>query len=157
LVHRDRDSLTDEEVVKLCTNYETQGAGLWLPTESDIEAYFCNSDFLEVFLGCTQEDAIKNVSDILVQHSVPIREQFNSQRAAHNKELYAEGGSPTNDDVWDGLQHRPLRGAKGKFVFKQLKNKIPAGTFNSENILKSSLGGQVALDLKHKIEQILVE
>jgi len=155
LVHRDRDSLTNDEVNQLITQYEAQGAGLWLPMESDVEAYFCDPDFLEVFLACPQQQALDYVSEVLTQHSVPVRDQFNKQRAAHNKELYQAGGSPTNDVVWNGFQQRPLRGAKGKFVFKQLKNKVPAGAFCEEKILNGTLGGQIALDLKHKIENML--
>ena len=157
LVHRDRDSLTDDEVSNMSALYEAQGVGLWLPTESDVEAYFCQADFLEVFLGCTQQQALEYVADVLTQHTTPLRDQFNSQRAAHNTEIYKAGGSPTNDVVWESFQPRPLKGAKGKFVYKQLKNKVPAGAFSTDKILATTLGGQVALDLKHKVEQILAE
>lgn len=155
LVHRDRDSLTDAEVVSLQLSYEAEGVCLWLPRESDVEAYFCQSGFLELFLGCSEQQALDYVSDVLVQQEVSIKAQFNKQRTAHNRELYHAGGSPTNDDVWTGFQPRPLKGAKGKFVFNQLKNKIPGNLFKEDKILEATLGGQVALDLKHKIEHIL--
>ena len=64
-------------------------------------------------------------------------------------------GSPTNEAVWDSLQKRSLKGAKGKFIFNQLKNTIPSSAFTDEKILNSSIGNQVALDLKLKIEQLL--
>lgn len=156
LVHRDRDSLTDDEVQILRKRYEIAGSSLWLPVESDVESYFCASGFLEIFLSCSQEQAASYVTAVLEQHADPIGNQFNSQRAAHNEELHAAGGSPANKDVWDACQHRPLKGAKGKFVFKQLKNKVPGNVFSEVNILNSTLGGQVALDLKHRIEQMLI-
>lgn len=155
LVHRDRDSLTDDEANQLVAQYEAQGVGLWLPAESDVESYFCQVGFLETFLGCSQQQAQEYLEDVLVQIAVPLRDQFNSQRAAHNEELHKAGGSPTNNDVWAGFQQRPLRGAKGKSVFKQLKNKVPAQAFNEDKILNGTLGGMIALDLKHKIEQVL--
>ncbi len=155
LVHRDRDSLTDAEVANLVAAYEAEGVALWMPNESDVEAYFCRPAFLEVFLGCSQQDALAYVDAVLEQHSVPLRDQFNSQRAAHNEELYKAGGSPTNDVVWADFQARPLKGGKGKFVFKQLKNKVPNAAFSTERILEASLGGLIALDLKHKVEQVL--
>ncbi len=157
LVHRDRDSLTDEEVATLSAKYEAQGVGLWFPPESDVEAYFCQPEFLEIFLGCTQQQAMDYVADVLGTHAAPIGDQFKSQRAAHNSELYPDGGSPTNDDVWIGFQHRPLKGAKGKFIYKQLINKVPASAFTKEKILNAALGGLVALDLKHRIEQLMAE
>lgn len=155
LVHRDRDSLTDAEVAQLTARYEAHGVGLWMPTESDVEAYFCQAEFLEVFLGCTQQEASNYIVEILAQHAVPLRQQFDSQRVAHNQELYAAGGSPTNDEVWNSFQTRPLKGRKGKSIFKQLKNKVPAGAFSEANILGSALGGLIAMDLKHRIEQML--
>lgn len=155
LVHRDRDCLTDEEVQKLKEQYEAEGANIWFPVESDVESYFCASSFLEIFLACSQQQAVSYVADILEQHAIPIRDQFNKQRAAHNQELHSAGGSPQNDEVWGSFQERHLKGAKGKFIFKQLKNKVPANAFSEENVLNSTLGGAVALDLKHRIEQIL--
>lgn len=155
LVHRDRDSLTDDEVISLSALYAAQGVDLWMPNESDVEAYFCHADFLSVFLGCTPQQASTYVEQILIQHSIPLRDQFNKQRAAHNEELYKAGGSPTNDIVWGSFQQRPLRGGKGKFVYKQLKTKVPGGSFNTEKISAATLDGQVALDIKLKIEQML--
>jgi energy-coupling factor transporter ATP-binding protein EcfA2 len=155
LVHRDRDSLTDAEVAQMEALYTAQGVALWLPAESDVEAYYCDIGFLEVFLGCTQQQAQEYVDAVLNQNAAPLRDQFNKQRAAHNKELYQAGGSPMNDDVWNVFQHRPLKGGKGKFVFKQLKSKIPGGAFDEDKLTGPAVGGLIALDLKHKIEAIL--
>ncbi len=157
LVHRDRDSLTEDEVNTLIAQYEAEDVSVWFPAESDVEAYYCQPTFLEVFLGCTQEQAIDYLTWVLDHNGVPIRDQFNSHRAAHNDELHKAGGSPLNEDVWASFQTRPLRGAKGKYVFGQLKNRIPAGAFSPDKILNATLGGQVGLDLKHKIESLLAE
>lgn len=155
LVHRDRDSLTDEESNKIVSQYEAQGTGLWFPVESDVESYFCKVEFIEIFLACPRQQAQNYVEQVLAQHSIPIRAQFDNQRAAHNEEVYKAGGSPMNDTVWAEFQHRPLKGAKGKFVFKQLKNKIPASAFCEDKILGGAIGGKIAIDLKYKIEQLL--
>lgn len=154
IVHRDRDALTDDEVARLIADYQAAGIHLWLPSESDVEAYFCQASFIESFLGCTLAEAEGHLANALANQG-PIREQFNSQRAAANQELYKQGGSPTNDDVWNQFAARPLKGAKGKFVLGQLQNTIGQNKFKKELILASSLNGQVALDLKHKIEQVL--
>lgn len=156
IVHRDRDALADEEVTRLVAEYQAEGVHLWFPQESDVESYFCQPNFIESFIGCTLVEAENFLNDVLGNHQ-PIREQFNSQRAALNQELYKQGGSPTNDDVWNQFAPRPLRGAKGKYVLGQLQNTIGQHRFSKALILGSKLNGQVALDLKHKIEQILVE
>jgi hypothetical protein len=155
MVHRDRDSLTDEEVATLGAQYTAAGVVLWCPQESDIEAYFCQIPFLETFLACPQVTAQAYLADALANQAATIGAQFVAQRAAHNQELYKDGGSPTNADVWAQFQQRPLMGAKGKTVFNRLKNAIPANAFRSESIALANLGGTVALDFKHAIEAYL--
>lgn len=156
IVHRDRDALTDDEVESLTADYLAEGIHLWFPAESDVEAYFCQTGFIETFLGCSLAEAEAFLATAL-GNQPPIRQQFNSQRAAANQELYRQGGSPTNDDVWNAFSSRPLKGAKGKFVLGQLQNAIGSHRFRKELILASKLNGQVALDLKHKIEEVLGE
>lgn len=157
LVHRDRDSLTAEEVVKLQSQYEALGVDLWLPLQSDVEAYFCQEGFLETFLQCTQAEAVSYAENALTNCAAQAPEQFAKQRAEHNKELYADGGSPSNVDVWATFQSRPLKGMKGKTVFKQLKNAVPKNAFSEDKIVRASLPGNIALDLKHKIEALLAQ
>lgn len=154
-MHRDRDSLTDEEVLALSAKYHAEGVDLWMPAESDVEAYFCVTNFLEVFLGCSKADADGYLAAVFARFADPIRQQFDSQRASCNEEFYRAGGSPRSDDVWAAFQARPLKGGKGKYIFGQLKNIVPGRAFSTEAILASSLGGQVALDLKHKIDQVI--
>ena len=156
LIHRDRDSLTDDEVNTLKAQYQAVGVELWFPSESDIEAYFCQVTFLEVYLGCPQATAQGYVDAALQNVAGIAQQQFASQRAAHNEELHREGGGPANNAIWTELQSRPLKGAKGKTVFKRLQNTIPANVFRTPTICSANLGGTVALDLKHAIEAFLL-
>lgn len=155
LVHRDRDSLTDHEVSDLKSQYSAKDICLWFPLFSDIEAYFCKEDFLQDFIGCSESVAQSYIDEILTNKDQDIKNQFNKQRIAHNDEFHRAGGSPTNEDVWNGFQSRFLKGAKGKFVFNQLKNKIPSNRFNLINIVKHSLRVEIAIDLKRELEQML--
>lgn len=155
MIHRDRDSLTDDEVAALNARYQAVGVELWFPAESDIEAYFCQSAFLEVFLACSHATAQGYVDAALLNVAGVVQDQFASQRAAHNEELHKAGGSPTNDEVWTLLQTRPLRGAKGKTVFKRLQNTVPANAFRIASLASANLGGAIALDLKHAMETFL--
>lgn len=155
MIHRDRDSLTDDEVNVLKAQYDAVGVELWFPAESDIEAYFCQAAFLEAYLGCTQTIAQGYLDAALMKAAADVEQQFASQRAAHNEELYKEGGSPINNEVWTAFQIRPLKGAKGKTVFKRLYNVVPANAFRTPAICSTNFGGAVALDLKHAIEAFL--
>ena len=154
-IHRDRDSLTDSEVETIKQEYLNKGIYIWFPLFSDIEAYFCKEDFLTDFLLCSEAEAQGYIENVLNSRSTDIRSQFNGQRSSHNSELYTTGGSPTNDDVWQSFQSRFLKGAKGKFVFKQLKNCIPSNKFNEEKISQHSLSGQIAIDLKDELKRLL--
>jgi ABC-type cobalamin/Fe3+-siderophores transport system ATPase subunit len=155
VVHRDRDSLTDEEVEMLKEQYAANGVSLWLSDLSDIEAYFCQPEFLAQFLDCNIEESQGHIDQILDRQAHCISNQFEAQRKAHNGELYAAGGSPANKDVWNQFQLRPLKGAKGKFIFGQLKNQVPGNVFSEVNILNYQLDGNVALSLKSHLEELL--
>ena len=155
LVHRDRDSLTDEEVIQLKDSYSSDGIRLWVTEQSDIEAEFCDSEFLSSLSGQSIDVCNTWLSEISAQNQTPIKEQFARQRAAHNEELHKAGGSPTNDDVWAAFQTRPLKGAKGKFVFKQLKNKIPANRFSEITVDSHSNYPERAKSLKANLKDML--
>ncbi|MFL1467387.1 ATP-dependent nuclease [Marinobacter sp. HN1S83] len=155
LVHRDRDSLTDNEVERLVNDYESDGIKLWFPEQSDIEAYFCSADFIADLTGNELAISQAYIDEVIDRHGVPARDQFNSQRQAHNQELYAQGGSPQNDEVWLQFQVKPLQGYKGKYVFNQLKNVIPGNVFSETSIVSSDFRVDLANDLRDEIEQLI--
>lgn len=155
LVHRDRDSLTDAEAVDLKASYETDGIRLWLTDQSDIEAEFCDPTFIAALTGESINNCEDWLNEIFIQNQVPIGEQFAKQRAAHNEELHKAGGSPTNQDVWAEFQGRPLKGAKGKFVFRQLKSKIPGNRFTEESVIALEHYPERALSLKANLQDLL--
>jgi ABC-type cobalamin/Fe3+-siderophores transport system ATPase subunit len=155
LVHRDRDSLTDDEVMNLKDSYESRGIRLWLTDQSDIEAEFCEPEFLAALTEEAEDTCQMWLNEIIAQNQVPIREQFSKQRVSHNEELYKAGGSPRNDEVWDIFQARTLKGAKGKFIFKQLKNKVPANAFSETTIEALENYPERATSLKENLEDLL--
>jgi ABC-type multidrug transport system ATPase subunit len=155
LVHRDRDSLTDAEVAALKEAYNSDGVRLWLTDQSDLEAEFCDPGFLSALTGQPIQVCEGWLTEIANQNRVPIQEQFAKQRAAHNEELHKAGGSPTNEDVWASFQARPLKGAKGKFIFRQLKNKIPANAFSEITVEALEVYPERAASLKANLEDLL--
>lgn len=155
LVHRDRDSLTDQEVEELTSKYSDKGVHIWFTDHSDIEAYFCQKEFLKEFLNCPEDTAEQYIMDILSRFSVDFRNQFDSQREAHNGEFHKGGGSPRTEDVWSEFQKRPLKGAKGKTVFSKLKNKLTQQVFNEKKILDYKPKHEIASSLREKLEQLL--
>lgn len=155
LVHRDRDSLTDDEVEQLVNDYEGEGIKLWFPEQSDIEAYFCSAQFIGDLTGNDIARSQAYIDEVLDRNIVPARDQFNSQRQAHNQELYAQGGSPQNEEVWRQFQLRTLKGYKGKYVFRQLKNIIPGRAFSESAVVNCNTNFEVASDLRSVIEELI--
>ena len=101
-------------------------------------------------------DICKNwIADILAQIQAIIIDQFAAQRAAHNAELHKAGGSPLNEEVLALFQGRPLKGAKGKTIFKQLKNKVPGSKFSEATALSHDGYPELAVSLKENIEALL--
>lgn len=156
VVHRDRDSLSDDEVAKLIEGYVSEGISLWITEFSDVEAYFCQKEFLSHFLEISEADAEVHVKKVIDKNLKQIREQFEKQRSAHNGELYKKsGGSPLNDSVWSELEKRPLGAAKGKYIFGQLSNQIAGNVFSKESILDHQFDRNVALSLKNHLKACL--
>lgn len=155
LIHRDRDSLSDAEVAILEADYLAVGASIWLPLESDVEAYFCGADFISAHCGMPLAVAQNNINVILTREAAPISQQFAGQRTAHNQELYRAGGSPANAVVWATFQSRPLKGAKGKFIYRQLKNALAANYTDQSILCSAALTGNLAPDLKTKLESMV--
>jgi len=155
LVHRDRDSLTDEEADRLRALYDVDGVRLWLTDQSDIEAEFCSPAFLSSLTGRPIDECETWLAEIQARNQAPIQEQFAKQRGAHNEELHKAGGSPTNGDVWAAMQTKPLKGAKGKFIFKQLKNKVPGNGFSDEKVITHTIDHELATSLKANLQDLL--
>ncbi len=155
LVHRDRDSLTDAEVADLKNSYNDDGIRLWVTDQSDIEAEFCDVAFLASLTGEDPLTCQQWLDEIQLQNMTPIRDQFAKQRSAHNIELYKAGGSPTNDEVWTELQSTPLKGAKGKFVFNQLKGRVPANKFSETSVSLHHPSSERAVSLKNHLTDLL--
>jgi ABC-type cobalamin/Fe3+-siderophores transport system ATPase subunit len=155
LVHRDRDSLTDTEVTQLQEAYNTHGIRLWFTEQSDIEAEFCNAEFLSSLTGESILTCEEWLAELIASNSVPIKDQFVSQRAAHNTDYHKAGGGPTNDEVWQAFQLRSLKGAKGKFVFNQLKNKLTPTKFSEAAVDSHSGYPELARSLKANLEDLI--
>ena len=155
LVHRDRNSLTNNEVIALKADYASDGIRLWVTDQSDLEAEFCDPAFLSSLTGEPINSCGTWITEVLAQNQVPIGEQFAPQRAAHNGELHKAGGSPANADVWAEFQLRPLKGAKGKTIFRQLKNKVPGNKFSVATVLGHAGHPERATSLKANLEDLL--
>ncbi len=82
IVHRDRDSLTDDEVEKLVFKYREKEVFLWFPMLSDVESYFCLPQFIQGFVSCSMDEANSYVDQIIEKSIHPI---------THGSLIYSSG------------------------------------------------------------------
>jgi ABC-type cobalamin/Fe3+-siderophores transport system ATPase subunit len=155
LAHRDRDSLTDAEAHRLVQDYAADGIALWLTDQSDIESEFCSPSFLASLTGETLATCEGWIDHVIAHNAVPIADQFAKQRVAANQELHGAGGGPANADIWADFQHRPLKGAKGKFVMGQLKNTVPGRRYTDASVEGHAGFPELAPSLKNAIEVLI--
>ena len=156
LVYRDRDSMSDSEVLQLKQPFLDSGIDVFVPEDSDIEAYFCTVPFIMGFIGCTMETAERYLQEAKDAAQNESNKKFTEHRCDHNRFLYPQGGSPTNPAVWESLQSKPLRGFHGKSLFHRLKNKIGQNRFSEDLIYDaSSFSVEIAPDLKAYLESVL--
>ena len=57
VIHRDRDFMTEEEVVKWRTLYTMPGAFPWICAHGDVENYFCQTDYLAALYSVDAQTA----------------------------------------------------------------------------------------------------
>ena len=154
VIHRDRDSMTNDEVEKLEKKYGAEGIPLWITDYADIESYFCEVPFLTKILNLEKEKVKDILNPIIEKLNKLDNAQFSGQRNAINKELYGgDGGSPSKDKVYEELKSQPLGVATGKNVLVQLVA-ITGNKLKETNLLEHSLDGQVAVSLKKFLEKI---
>jgi hypothetical protein len=157
VVHRDRDSFTDDEVATLTSQYTESNVHLWMTDYSDLEAYFCQPEVISVISGLSEADAEVHLNATIENAPIEDKSAFDAQRKSHNKEIYNEdGGSPLHDDVWQEFQNRFLKGRKGKKTLSRLAGRI-GSTYSKEKCLISNYENELALSLRQLIEGILEE
>ena len=154
LIHRDRDSLTDDEVADLTSRYEAVGVDLWVPRLSDVEAYFVLSSQLAELAGISLADADAALQEMLTRFQSDVEAQFAKHRAAHNAELHAAGTARPNAEILSAFQSRDLRGAKGKYILGKLKDKFGQQKLSDAAIVSHKFQSEVAPDLREKLQQV---
>lgn len=154
LIHRDGDFMTQAEAKKWCDGFSTQGVFPWVTSGSDIEAYFCETDYLCALYGVSKDtaeqwriDAAKNVTGA--------RKSFLEKRKEVVRVIWPNGGSPDAEAMWESAGGPIPSTVKGKKLHAALKPIVKAA--GKDNSLLNSFhipeGYVAAPDLKVLIEK----
>ena len=153
LLHRDGDFMTSEEATRWALSYKTPGVFPWVTSGSDIEAYFCQTDYLCSLYNVPAEvaeewrkQAAKKVSKA--------HDTFLDKRKNVVRVVWPNGGSPDAEVMWEAAGGASPTTVKGKMLHAALKPIIKAAGHDDallNNFVVPS-GHTVAPELKSLIE-----
>lgn len=154
LLHRDGDFMTPEEAEKWAQNFKTPGVFPWVTTGSDIEAYFCDANYL-----CALYNVPLHVAEewrhLAAQKVAKARDTFLDKRKNVVRAVWPNGGSPDAEAMWEAAGGLSPTTVKGKKLHAALKTVIKAKKLDDSllNAFVIPAGYIVAPELKALIEE----
>ena len=154
LLHRDGDFMTADEARRWAQGFKTPGVFPWVTDGSDIEAYFCQTDYLCALYGVPPEiaddwrqQAAKKISKA--------RDTFLSKRQHVVRVLWPNGGSPDAEAMWAAAGGISPTTVKGKRLHAALKTIVKAAGQDDAllNAFTIPMSYTVAPELKALIEE----
>lgn len=163
LLHRDGDFMTADEAKRWKKGFQTPGVFPWVTTDSDIEAYFCQADYLSQLYGVAVEVA-ENWRHAAAKKVSKAHDTFLEKRKNVVRVVWPNGGSPDAEEMWAAADGPSPGTVKGKKLHAALKTVIKAnghddGLLNSFAIpsgytaapeLKALIETAIASDSAHK-------
>ncbi|MAO52556.1 MAG: recombinase RecF [Pusillimonas sp.] len=153
LIHRDGDFMTPEEAVLWTASFETPGVFPWVTIGSDIEAYFCQADYLSALYDVSVDEA-ETWRQEAAKKVTKARDTFFEKRKNVVRVVWPNGGSPNAEAMWQSEGGPSPSTVKGKKLLASLKTvikdkKLDDGLLNS---LVIPSGYTVAPELKALLE-----
>lgn len=154
LLHRDADFMNAEEAERWRQGFKTPGVHPWVTAESDIEAYFCQADYLAALYGVPLEEAESWRQEAAKKVS-KARETFLAKRQNVVRVVWPNGGSPDAEAMWTAAGGISPATVKGKKLHAALKPVVKAAGKNDGllNALTIPNGFVLAPELKSLIEE----
>ncbi|MDO6385130.1 ATP-dependent endonuclease [Uliginosibacterium sp. 31-12] len=154
LLHRDGDFMTNEEANRWTSGFKTPGVFPWVTAGADIEAYFCQNDYLCALYGVSHETAEEWRCNAANKVS-KARDTFLDKRKNVVRSVWPNGGSPDAEKMWADAGGASPTTVKGKSLHAALKPIIKAAG-KDDTLLNSFVipaNYTLAPELKSLIEQ----
>ncbi|BCA64655.1 ATP-dependent nuclease [Fluviibacter phosphoraccumulans] len=153
LLHRDGDFMTNDEANRWRGGFKTPGVFPWVTAGSDIEAYFCQADYLSALYGVSVE-AAENWRQEAARTVSKAHNTFLEKRKNVVRVVWPNGGSPDADEMWEKAGGASPSTVKGKKLHASLKTIIKAKKLDDSllNSFAIPSGYTVAPELKELIE-----
>jgi predicted ATPase len=156
IIHRDSDFMNDAEKKKWAKSYQGDGVFPWVTPGCDVEALFCEEDYLcalyDVNAQTAQEWRAAAAAKVKKAKETFIEKRKVIQRVVYNN----MGGGANADDLWEELGQTPET-VLGKYLWKQLKTVVKAAG-KDDKLLNNFVipeGFEVAPSLKTVLEKAL--
>lgn len=154
VVHRDRDCYVGDELDAWRSELENKGLRPFITRGCDIEAYFCEPEYIATALGIPLEQAKAFVDSALEENEASLKSAFTGKRQDINKRLYEKrGGSPSTDELWKDLPI--LERVKGKEFISKIRDQASKEGHDEKCIGKLTEGHRVAGDLIDALNELL--
>jgi ABC-type lipoprotein export system ATPase subunit len=153
IVHRDRDFMTQDEIVRWRDLFKTEGVFPWVTAVTDVEGYFCDASYLIALYGLTDEEAKQWRAEAAASVSKAYY-TFLEKRKSIVRVIWPNGGSPDAEKLWENAGGISPETVKGKKLLSALKA-IAKRNGKDDKLLDGfaiPLGFEVAPDLRNVIE-----
>ena len=156
LIHRDRDFMTDTECKKWSDLYTAADRAVWITDHVDVEAYFCQPDYLMKLYNADEPTAREWIRQA-VDATTKTRDKFFEKRKKTNYHLWVDGGGESSEDLWVKWGEKSDQTVLGKSLLKSLKNIVKTNGANEKLLDRFVVpdGYEVAPTLKSVIEKLL--
>ncbi len=156
LLHRDGDFMTVDESEIWSNRFKTPGVFPWVTAGSDIEAYFCQTDYLCALYGVTSEKA-EDWRNRAAKNVNGARKTFLEKRKKVTSLIWPNAGGPNAETMWTEKGGPSPATVKGKQLHAALKPIIKAEKFDNKLLNRFEIppGYIVAPELKALIEEAI--
>lgn len=125
IIHRDSDFMDDAEKKKWAKLYEGDGVFPWITPGCDVEALFCDEEYLCKLYGINAETAQEWRTAAAAKVS-KAKDTFVEKRKVIQRVVYNNmGGGGHADDLWEAKGQTPET-VLGKYLWRQLKTVVKA-------------------------------
>lgn len=156
IIHRDSDFMNDEEKKKWAKLYEGEGVFPWVTPGCDVEALFCEEEYLcklyEVDAQTAQQWRTAAAAKV-----TKAKDTFLEKRKVIQRVVYSNmGGGAYADDLWEETGQTPET-VLGKNLWRQLKTVVKAAG-HDDKLLDNFVipeGFELAPSLKEVLQKAL--
>ncbi len=130
VVHRDKDYMTQEEIIEYQSSLEEVGIKVFITDGNDAESYFVRKEHINaVYPEVNVEKALELLSESLIECKDRIVEKMINTKHMRKLQASFRGGDKPNAGAISTFcnrefDHNPVHSLHGKIVEKSIKNKL---------------------------------